>query len=822
MAGSKAPRSYGFANEQAIPHSTIDRLSDADRSLPRHARTGSTGLAARESAADSSFTEAGEVQRRNLRPGDKGPAVRELQTLLNTRLVPSPGLVVGSLFDAATAAAAALYKREAGIFDEWFVGPETWHALLHRGSFYWARRSSKPSPAPRPTPRPPKPPKVDPDKKLPWSLINLSYVAFIASGKEDPKPKIKWRVTDPNAAVTSGTLELFQTRDPVDPKPIWTRGLSASEVAQGDHELEWDGEIGAHADFPDSYVSIEYSPYTLKITITDGGRKESKEAKFEVVVADFEILFGDKAVLGDAKDIALHGVIDGDGGLPAAGGKRKVKLISNLYKVDSGGSDEMANGNSASFDQFKTLWGEGPRIPIDAKVWIKNSKGAKALAPKAWGRRRILWDWESVSPDLSGLHAKAKTYVESAQNYNKAVSKPKGENCHLERGGKRADDGAAAVFSADSGGTYPYPVAAGATRKWGAFSGPAPSGTKEGMSGAIFRPSRMAGDGYKVIAYFDPSPKKALDIEGAVAAAFKKDTGTFEMWREIHLAKYIKKKAAITGFAVATFQAYYDKAFVRIEDKTPSVETMEKAAYDIAFNAAIAAQPDFVKTYCIDSTVSQFDAGDFAVSYRSHAAMKAAFLAKTKADLIAADPSLTDAAATTAATTAVNTALTAQNIETVTKYANEARWWSIDICQKACGIYISAVDGITVIQFNKTDNLVPQASSVINGFAPTFTTSGRSKCAFIQYRMTYSGNSNTMEQTISHEIGHHMFLPHAPLPAASLPAGNDPDAHDKDDGICMMGYDYSAERKFCGKCLLRMRGWDHQKLDKDGTKNKKP
>jgi hypothetical protein len=842
MAGFRIPGSEGLSGGSALsraaggwPAPEVPRPANAGpRPVGLDAGAGvgdesvgrlPAGLGAIESAATLRSVAA---HRTELKPGSLGVLVRELQQLLNSLTQPSPHLAIDGIYGPATAAAVAIYQREAGVRNETIVGPATWYALLSRRVAVWSLAApEKPPSAPpvRPARRPPAGgEKKEPETKQPWTLVSLIYVPNIASGKEDPKPKIKWTIKDPSVAITSGQFELFRTRDPEDAAPIWTQSLSAEQLRDGNHELEWDGQIGGHADFPDSYVSIEFSPYRLKLTVTDGGRKEDKEVKFEVTVVDFEILLGDKAVLGDAKDTALYDVLVTDGALPASGGKRKVKLISNLFKVDGGGTSEMSNSSSASFDQFQTLWGDGPRIPIDAKVWIKNSKGAKVLAPKAWGRRKILWDWECVSPDLSALHAAAKTYEETAQNYNKDVSKPKGENCHKDRGGKRADDGAAVVFSSDSGGgTYPFPVTAGSTRKWSGLSGPAPSGAKEGLSGAIFRPARLAGDGYKVTAYFDPSPKKELDAEGALAAAFKKDTGTFEMWRELHLSKYIKKSAGITGFTVATLQGYYDKAFLRVEDKTPGIETMVKAPYDTAFNAAIAGQPDLVKTYCIDSAASQFDGGDFAVTYRSHAAMKAAYIAKIKGDLQTADPTLTNAAATTAATTQVTAALTAAGIETVTKYANQVRWWSIAICQSACSIYMGANDGITIIQFNGTDNLVPHATSVINGFAPTFTTSGRSKCAFIQYAMTYSGaNSNTMEQTISHEVGHHMFLPHAPLPAASLPAGAEADAHDQADLHCLMGYDYSSERKFCGKCLLRMRGWDHSKLDKDGSKNKKP
>ena len=96
--------------------------------------------------------------------------------------------------------------------------------------------------------------------------------------------------------------------------------------------------------------------------------------------------------------------------------------------------------------------------------------------------------------------------------------------------------------------------------------------------------------------------------------------------------------------------------------------------------------------------------------------------------------------------------------------------WSLEISVRACNIYMGANDGVTIIQFNGTDNLVPNAREKINGVGPTFSPRDLAKCAVIQYAMTYSSDSNTMEQTIAHEIGHNMFLPHAPL-GARLPDG---------------------------------------------------
>jgi hypothetical protein len=132
-------------------------------------------------------------------------------------------------------------------------------------------------------------------------------------------------------------------------------------------------------------------------------------------------------------------------------------------------------------------------------------------------------------------------------------------------------------------------------------------------------------------------------------------------------------------------------------------------------------------------------------------------------------------------------------------------------------------EGVTILQFAELHSNIADTLR-INGYAPGFPgVTNRSKCAFVQFapaiEYASSGDSNTMEQTVSHEVGHHLFLPHAPLPARYPPGGAESSAHDDADLHCMMGYDYAAERKFCGLCLLRLRGWKHGTLDKSGAKN---
>jgi hypothetical protein len=74
-----------------------------------------------------------------------------------------------------------------------------------------------------------------------------------------------------------------------------------------------------------------------------------------------------------------------------------------------------------------------------------------------------------------------------------------------------------------------------------------------------------------------------------------------------------------------------------------------------------------------------------------------------------------------------------------------------------------------------------------------------------------------MQQTTTHEMGHILFLPHAPTAGGSVAALHDLSSHWNN---CTMSYNYDRERKFCGLCLLRMRGWDQTNLHSNSASNK--
>ena len=95
------------------------------------------------------------------------------------------------------------------------------------------------------------------------------------------------------------------------------------------------------------------------------------------------------------------------------------------------------------YEKYADMWGSGPEIPLFCKIWIRDSSGAAVIAPKAIGKTKFLWDWESRAAAVTS------TFASNAQNYDVNVTQPTGQNCHKDRGGKRG--GGKPVFPEQDG-----------------------------------------------------------------------------------------------------------------------------------------------------------------------------------------------------------------------------------------------------------------------------------------------------------------------------------------------------------------------------------
>ncbi len=247
--------------------------------------------------------------------------------------------------------------------------------------------------------------------------------------------KIVYKLHNPQFAIAEAKIEIF-TRFATD--PVWTRKLKDDDLLHGEHTLQfnaqdnWDGKIDAHADFPDQFLTVEHSPYKFKLTVSGEGVNTSPTAwtYCHVMVSKLELEYGPKTLLA-TQPANLEGGIHSEtyddlilqGAAPPTGGTVKVFLKSDMF---TNGDNDMF-GNQL-YDRYEALWGDGPQIPLFCKVWVKSSADADVVSPKALGKLRFLWDWESTSV------ASPTTFTQKAETYLVDKTNPKGRNCHLQAG----------------------------------------------------------------------------------------------------------------------------------------------------------------------------------------------------------------------------------------------------------------------------------------------------------------------------------------------------------------------------------------------------
>ncbi len=728
---------------------------------------------------------------------------------------------------------------------------------------------------------------------------------------EKEEVEIRYEIDDFGGNIDEATLEMFCRYEDA---PLWTLDLTKlgwTWYAHGKHLVKWDGRVvvqptvekvdtetdqGWKHDltafapdkrkddgFPDGYVNLGHTTYKLKLTVKSGGvpgRATVSWTYFHIIIKSIELELGPEetvpaAVVDDAahkRNKAVRARIATDGGVPGKDAVRKVFLVSNLFKTDSG-----QMGSDTGFTNFQTLWGDGPQIPVVAKIRIADSNDAEVKlesAPKgavAMGNARFLWDWQDPDEpaDASNTQPKPKAYIKTAIDYYKAGTDrtrsgkdhtyPKGDNCHVDRGGKRGPD-AAAVFPVQAGydpkdpldaGKFPFEVEACTERKWAALSRGWGSGAMKGRTGVVFRPSRMAGDDYKLTVFlaYDKTEddKWALDKKDEPLAALevlRASTGTFQVWREIHVVRYIRKLGSVGSFwpaQVEPVRALYRTAYVQVEDKVKGTDS-----YLVAEHRVGGTAPDY-NAICDGIFTGSGNAlftNQLAIELGAdHKAVAAAFKARAYADFVtkvheylhggeAGDFATAGVAAAALCTTDLNplpvsvsrTRLgqTQSQLNTLNTTSNE------DYCEKLDNVMFPlakveltnalsvvsgakdgsadpAPEGITVLHF---DNVHSAGPGVKLGSAIDPTDATAEKCVFLF----------TIERvdTFVHEIGHHLFLAHAPNAA-----GFKADTHDAADANCMMSYT-RPRLAFCGQCQLRLRGWQGSTLSKTGASNKKP
>ena len=451
-------------------------------------------------------------------------------------------------------------------------------------------------------------------------ILGDSYLQRFCFAPQEEAFLIRWKIEGEGVKKIRGArLELI-CKSGGGPKKIWTKNITWAEgCCPETGDTPFSGCIGDKAElcedeyadkvtitdtsgsleFTDGYLNVEHSPYKLKMTLLDSPGVKFKNAVrwlyFDVRIAGIELEWPEadhiEKILphtNKARNLRLYELLtdvddDGNlsGALPDAGETKKVPLSSHtFYQTESELTDH------TYYERYKTLWGDGPLIPVFAVVKILDSLGNAVNAPHAVGKCRFLWEWlDKGDADWPGGDANIKTWLDNARDYKTAATSdsPQGRNCHVDRGGKRGLN-ARTCFPKQNGKTpapslpdhdqsdqvFPFKVDPcntvdspfTTTRRWCAFSESWGKGLLMGKTGVLFQPSRMVGDGYELHCYLAYDTDDAMENEitpDSVPEGLHTASGTFQIWRQMEILKHWRLRTTSATGTIIDLDAVQEK-----------------------------------------------------------------------------------------------------------------------------------------------------------------------------------------------------------------------------------------------------------------------
>jgi hypothetical protein len=442
------------------------------------------------------------------------------------------------------------------------------------------------------------------------------------------------------------------------------------------------------------------------------------------------------------------------------------------------------------------------RIPVVALV--RNSQGDPVEGVKVCFEFVPPYDPPEGQKDYLSHISAASEKTRSPRGYVRGKlphqpSPPFGFNCPQAKGGKIPTDVLGTLIA--QGAVTGFPYEAGVDGRPNNFSVTVDSDA-EGKAGVVLLPSRMGGDCYKLKVHVIVEGREPLPDE-------VKTGGLLTVWRNLRLCRIVNKPphaafagappvaARMTGalgsINIGTMRTEYAKAFhiLEADHRAAHPMTMSESSYleAIRFAKHGAANPGGLN---LDVFVKEDFNSPYLIWLDTDTHYNANRGTGTAIDL------------TVAATWRDVSTLIKSILDRFLQYWNGG-----------------SLPGVTVIRSEIGDSYSywnnPDRPTYANGSRWTETTSGVAnphRGCFVWYpeaiyntTMPYHLTHNTM-----HEMGHVLYLRHHHTSGAlGSEAGGFPANHDTDDW-CLMGYLALTTYDYCGKCLLKLRGWNEAAL----------
>jgi hypothetical protein len=548
--------------------------------------------------------------------------------------------------------------------------------------------------------------------------------------------------------------------------------------------------------------------------------------------------------VGTQQLLAVSGNVDGDtlAAIKSAtareifeAGKTPLTQDCKFYVYDNFMNDPTMNfvtGNTAEFNSLDRKTHaedkmERPYMALETEVKLLNKAGNGVSAPDAVGDVPVAWEMDDAPEDASVVsaanNATANTYVQHAREIGTTAAVAGG--ARIDQDGDNALDtfdgfrksGAAdyvrSVFPNNAGSKLePYAIDHYDTETRGgkdfhqavvkAWDDASKNARCKGRAGVYFRFSMKGGDDAKVRTALTfkglPNQKQLETDHQGVAANLFKETGRWTIWRRTRISAYCTQVAAPPrASGLPNFGAIRDRwreAFIEVESNGQPKMTLNYATVvtQAVYSTTIVAMP---------------------ASHRPANVPGAASLHYSPTCIyggpaIAQNPGETAAHFVTRATNAM-TAWAVNPINAILKVIHdEARKTS--------------PEGFVIFDFRIHDPVTGQDPQPGGGFAPSTNPSVQNQIASTAGYVRCAGavtmnvdNPFNVNCYLCHECGHGRFLYHHITQDQANPGVSDnPSHHDASQKRCIMSYGIGLDTPtgwdypFCGKCLLRLRGWN--------------
>ncbi len=528
-------------------------------------------------------------------------------------------------------------------------------------------------------------------------------------------------------------------------------------------------------------------------------------------------------------------------------GKNPITDDAKFYVYDNFMNDptmDFVTGNTPEFNstdrkKYAEDFMDRPFLPLEVEVKLLNKANAGVSAPDAVGLAPVGWEMDDATEVdvVGGGNALAQTYTQHAREIGTSGTiagaariDTDGDNALDTFDGFRkaaAADYVQSMFPNDAGSKLaPYSIARYQQETRDAkdfqqavvlaWDDPAQFPLRKGRAGVYFRFSFKGGDDGKVRAGLTfvslPNQKYLEDSHKAAGVTLFQQTGRWTIWRRTRFSAYCAMAVPTASQRPSgqpnwgTIHDFFKQAYLDVENNGQPLNILNYSTVitDAVYRATITGlpaghKPPGVTAANLNYSPTCLYGGPALVQANGESAQ--AFRTRARA----------------AVTAWCGAGISIDTVNGIMKVVyDEARKTS--------------PEGYVIFDFRLSDPMTARDwNPALNGGHGGFT--GPANPSMVNFTTPSRGyvrcagavtinvdNNSEVNDYVCHEGGHARFLYHHAYTDAnqSNPASANPTHHDANQLLCTMSYTpwlpgfngTTLQKPYCGKCLLRLRGWN--------------